>query len=249
MLLDDPKWDRIAALGSEDHATRLVTPDQANEDPLWAPATVRLPPPPRHGRPPKGWDSEAALDLWLHVPAGYKRDGRGRWRYIATGLPVPGARDITLASLYSFPVADDVMLVPVSLARSADELAWCRRVEVGERTVVLDGRAQQVLEVPITEWSARCHAPLGLVAPELAPERLLDLQAVASLAGISYRTAVSYFCRRGEVPPAYRFPEPVARLAGTPVWSDPVVRAWLAARPGHANGGNTTPRHRRRRGG
>jgi hypothetical protein len=140
---------------------------------------------------------------------------------------VPGARDATLATLYSFASEDDVLLVPVDLARGRDELAWCARVAGGERDVVVGRRAQRVFEVPRPQWEARCHAPLGLDAPELMPDRLLSLAGIARLAGVSYQTAASYFSRR-EV----SFPEAVARLAGNPVWSEPVVRSWLTSRPG-----------------
>ena len=120
-----------------------------------------------------------------------------------------------------------MLLVPVDLARGRDELAWCARVAVGERDVVVGRRAQRVFEVPRPQWEARCHAPLGLDAPELMPDRLLSLAGIARLAGVSYQTAASYFSRREA-----SFPEAVARLAGNPVWSEPVVRSWLTSRPG-----------------
>jgi len=227
-LLDDPRWDRIASFGAGTEPS--AGPHYASSQDDRLPTNGRpfkLPAPPRRGRPPKRWDKEAALDLWLHIPPGYVRDARGRWRYEATGTAVPGARDATLATLYSFASEDDVLLVPVDLARGRDELAWCARVAVGERDVVVGRRAQRVLEVPRPQWEARCHAPLGLDAPELMPDRLLSLAGIARLAGVSYQTAASYFSRR-EV----SFPEAVARLAGNPVWSEPVVRSWLTSRPG-----------------
>jgi hypothetical protein len=227
-FLDDPLWERIASFGTgtEPSAGVYYASSEDDHHPTNG-QPFKLPAPPRRGRPPKRWDKEAALDLWLHVPPGYVRDGRGRWRYEATGTAVPGARDATLATLYSFASEDDMLLVPVDLVRGRDELGWCARLAVGERDVVVGRRAQRVFKVPRPQWEARCHAPLGLDAPELMPDRLLSLAGVARLAGVSYQTAASYFSRR-EV----RFPEAVARLAGNPVWSEPVVRSWLTSRPG-----------------
>ena len=206
--------------------------------------TVRRAPPRRPGRPPKTWDEHAARDLFLDTPPGYIRDRRGRWRYEATGLPVPGARDITLDRLYDFPHDGGFVLVPAGLAREKDELDWCRKVDVGERAVVLDGHAREMLEVPLPEWEARQHAPLGLDAPELSPSRLLNLQAVAQLAGVSRATIASYSSRKQT-----GFPEPVARFTSVPVWSEPIIRHWLSTRPGHGGGGGGArqPRPKRRR--
>jgi hypothetical protein len=250
--LDDPRWDDIASGGPAESSPKphsLAGPDE--EGPRGQPRRLRATPP-RLGRPRKHWDREAALDLWLEPVPGYKRDDHGRWRYERTGLPVPGARDITLGTLYNFPVDDGVLLVPVDLAKGADELAWCLKAAVGERPVVMDDRATLVLEVPLGEWAVRCHAPLGLDAPELAPSRLIDLAGVARLAGISYNTALSYFYRRRDVPLGHRFPEPVARVAGRPVWSLPLIRSWLAARPGQGARGpkpQSDARHQATRGG
>ena len=237
-VLDDPRWDRIALLGSQpqtraDDFARVdeTNYDKAAREPAQGPSLHRL------GRPAKHWDPEAALDLWFQAPPGYTRDRRGRWRYEATGSPVPGARDTTLAGLYHFATDGDAVLVPLDLVRTTDELAWCARTKVGERAVLVDGRAQVVCEIPSAQWTARCYAPLGLDAPELAPDRLLDLAGVARLAGVTYPTAASYFSRRERAPVQHRFPEPVARFVGTPVWSAPIVRAWLAARPGQGGGG------------
>jgi len=245
-FLDDPLWERIASFGTgtEPSAGVYYASSEDDHHPTNG-QPFKLPAPPRRGRPPKRWDKEAALDLWLHVPPGYVRDGRGRWRYEATGTAVPGARDATLATLYSFASEDDMLLVPVDLVRGRDELGWCARLAVGERDVVVGRRAQRVFKVPRPQWEARCHAPLGLDAPELMPDRLLSLAGVARLAGVSYQTAASYFSRR-EV----RFPEAVARLAGNPVWSEPVVRSWLTSRPGKGgqSSGDKAGKHPRRGG-
>ena len=91
-FLDDPRWDRIASFGTG--AEPSAGPHNASSEDDHFPTNGRpfkLPAPPRRGRPPRRWDKEAALDLWLHVPPGYVRDVRGRWRYEATGTAVPGA--------------------------------------------------------------------------------------------------------------------------------------------------------------
>ena len=101
--LDDPRWDDIASGGPAESSPKphsLAGPEE--EGPRGQPQRLRATPP-RLGRPPKHWDREAALDLWLEPVPGYKRDDHGRWRYERTGLPVPGARDITLGTLYNFP--------------------------------------------------------------------------------------------------------------------------------------------------
>jgi predicted DNA-binding transcriptional regulator AlpA len=233
-LLDDPRWDRIASLAGTGHLPAEDEPDCKTLKDAATPQPVRLA---RLGRPSKRWDPEAALDLWLHIPAGYKRDRSGRWRYETTGLPVPGACDLTLATLFNFPADDDMVFVPVDLAHTRDELAWCTKVEVGERALVFEGRAQHVFEIPLAEWAARCHAPLGLNAPELAPENLLDMRAVARLVGVSKATVARYFHDRNRTASGHCFPEPVARFGGVPVWSAPVIRFWLASRPGQGAGG------------
>ena len=61
-------------------------------------------------------------------------------RYAATGSAVPGAKDVTLETLYDLARDDDVVLVPVELARSAEELAWCLDVDLGERAVIIGQR-------------------------------------------------------------------------------------------------------------
>jgi hypothetical protein len=235
-ILNDPRWSRIA----DEEEIRELHPDLASPWPSFVIDRVKQPPPRRRGRPPKTWDEDAAVDLprW-HAPPGYSRDRgpSGRWRYAATGSVVPGSKDVTLETLYDLARDDDVVLVPVELARSAEELAWCSHVDLGERAVMIGQRPEIVLEVPMGEWDKRCHVPLGLSAPELALDRLLDFAGVARMAGVLHDTVVSYYTRRAQVPEPYRFPEPVARFGGSPVWSGPIIRAWLSARPGQGTGG------------
>lgn len=160
----------------------------------------------------------------LSVP-GYVRDRRGTWRYAATGGTVPGARDLTLRSLHRFTIGRGHVLVPVDLVRTEAELAWCMAWKHTLTTRVSGGRSVAVLRVPVGEWERRADVPFGLWAPELAVSRLLDISEVARLVGVSSATITAYLSRG-------RMPEPVMRLGRLPVWSRPIIRQWLAARPG-----------------
>jgi predicted DNA-binding transcriptional regulator AlpA len=82
-----------------------------------------------------------------------------------------------------------------------------------------------VLRVPVGEWERRADIPFGLWAPELAAGRLLGIGHVAQLAGVSPATITSYLSRG-------QMPDPVVRIGHTPLWSRPIIRQWLAERPG-----------------
>ncbi|HZQ77549.1 MAG TPA: hypothetical protein VFE55_09480 [Acidimicrobiia bacterium] len=185
---------------------------------------LRRPAPQRVSRRRRA-DPDAVADLPAAVVPGYVRDRRGTWRYAATGRVVPGARDLTLRSLYRFPVDHDRVSVPVDLVRTEPELAWCLAWRHNLTTRLAAGRSITVLHVPVGEWERRCDVPFGLWAPELAATRLLGIGDVARLARVTPATITAYLSR-GRMPP------PVIRLAGTPLWSGPVVRQWLADRPG-----------------
>jgi predicted DNA-binding transcriptional regulator AlpA len=164
-------------------------------------------------------------DLPAAAVAGYARDRRGTWRYEATGESVPGARDLTLRSLYRFPVRRRRLLVPVERVRAEAELAWCMAWKKTLTTVVRAGRLVTVLPVPVEEWERRADVPFGMWAPELSPARLLAVADVARLAGVTPATITAYLSRR-------RMPPPVHRFGNSPVWSRPVIDHWLATRPG-----------------
>jgi predicted DNA-binding transcriptional regulator AlpA len=159
------------------------------------------------------------------VVPGYVRDGRGTWRYAATGRTVAGARDLTLRSLYRFPTQRAQVLVPLDLARTEPELAWCLAWKHTLTTRVDGRRLTTVLRIPAGEWDRRADVPFGLWAPELTAGRLLAISDVARLAGVSPATVTAYLSRR-------RMPAPVTRIGSTPVWSRPVIAQWLASRPG-----------------
>jgi predicted DNA-binding transcriptional regulator AlpA len=77
----------------------------------------------------------------------------------------------------------------------------------------------------VGEWERRADIPVGLWAPELTAGRLLGIADVARLAGVSPATVTAYLARR-------RMPSPVTRVGNSPVWSRPIIRQWLASRPG-----------------
>jgi predicted DNA-binding transcriptional regulator AlpA len=178
------------------------------------------------------------------VPSGYLRDRRGTWRYRATGEAVPGARDLTLKALYRFAADEHSVLVPLSVARTDPALDWCLfwvrsagHLVDAERSRGGRRGTRLAVAVPREAWERRAGRVLGLVAPELMPERLLDTDAVARLCCVRPQTIATYLARG-------QMPEPVARLGNSPLWSRAIVEYWLESRPGQGvNGGR-----RRRRG-
>lgn len=181
----------------------------------------------------------------LVMPPGYRRDSQGRWRYERGGMPVPGARDVTLASLWGGPPRGGRhKRLAIEYVRTCPELAWC--LEVAGVEVSVEGRrpgwpgARRFVLVPVDEWARRARIPLGVSAPELMPDRLVDAAGVARLAGVDRKTIAAYRSR-GLLPPA------VYRVGGSPVWSLPVIVGWLEDRPGQGVGGGRVKRHKRRK--
>lgn len=170
-------------------------------------------------------DREAAADLPAANVARYVRDRRGTWRYAATGRAVPGARDLTLRSLYRVPVHQGHVQVPVDLLRTEAEVHCCLAWKHTLTTRLSGGRSITVVRIPVGEWERRADIPFGLCAPELTASRLPGIEDVARLAGVSPATIAAYLSRR-------RMPEPVMRLGPTPLSSRPIIRQWVAARPG-----------------
>jgi hypothetical protein len=162
----------------------------------------------------------------LSVPPGYKRDRRGTWRYVHDGGAVPGARDVTLATLFPYGRRARVV-VPADEIDVFAALAWC--ASVGERceTVRLIGGRRvhlSAFEVPYQEWEERARVPLGIDAPELAADRLLSVSDVAALLGRVAPSTVTADVARGRLPP------PQVRISGRPAWSAPIVLAAVRAR-------------------
>jgi hypothetical protein len=161
----------------------------------------------------------------LQIPAGYRRDRRGTWRR-GDGTPVPGARDVTLSSRWPYRKRDP-LLVPDDETRMHPELAWCRMVGEPAEMTARHARREVHLaawHVPAEEWDDRDGWPLGVLAPELAPEALLDVAAVAAFIGNLAPSSVTAYLARGQMP------EPQARVAGRPLWSAPVIVSWSRQR-------------------
>jgi hypothetical protein len=157
----------------------------------------------------------------LVVLDGYVLDHRHHWRYAATGLRVPGARHRTLDRLWDFGRYDPV-LVPQQTAAQAAELRWC--AAVGEWDEVrLAGCTVPAWRVDVDDWDDRARYSLGMDAPELAADRLVEVADVARILGVAPSTVTSYLARG-------RLPAPQVRLAGRPAWSLPVLVATLTGR-------------------
>lgn len=172
----------------------------------------------------------------------YERGEDGAWRYTGSQDPVPGAQDMTLSSLYNLPVTRDGagrahVIVPASLARNEPDLAWVLDTNVGPATdhghqrgdtrdpnIPPDG-----LLVPLGVWEEHDRV-VGLWAPELHPDTLLDVAGVARLLGVSEATVRAYRSRG-------LLPEPCGHLMGSPWWTRPVITRWQQTRPGRGAGG------------
>ena len=145
----------------------------------------------------------------------------GVWEYTWGGA-VPGARDVGLQDLYGFEVGSDdagaYVLVPSVLAGSTPELAWC--------VTWWDHRSRpDKIRVPQRAWDSHSKGVLGMSAPELMADRVLDTDGVAALAGMRPRTVANYLSRG-------LMPLPVLRVGGSPVWTAAVIERWLSERPG-----------------
>lgn len=79
---------------------------------------------------------------------------------------------------------------------------------------------------------AQTMAGIRYVEPEarrLRLDELCDLEDFARAAGVSRQTLHTY--RHGSKT-NYRFPEPVAHVGITPVWTKEQAREWIRTRPG-----------------
>jgi hypothetical protein len=173
-------------------------------------------------RPRDEWARPSDLPA-MAVPPGYRRDRRGTWRYELGGDAVPGARDITLDSLWPFGRRSPVV-VPDAAVRVAPELGWCRRCGDADDAVQRGGTAVLVWVVDELDWDERAEWPLGLDAPELAPQRLVDVDGLATALSVAPSTVTSYLARG-------QLPAPQARIGGRPAWSRAVLSRWWMRRP------------------
>lgn len=97
------------------------------------------------------------------------RDASGLWRYTDTGIPVPGARDVTLTERFQpkqvVNAQEQIERVIVSaedIASAPEVLDWCL---VEGTPIELDGELIEVL-VPYELWQERDRIPCELIAPE-----------------------------------------------------------------------------------
>jgi predicted DNA-binding transcriptional regulator AlpA len=154
----------------------------------------------------------------------YFRDAVGTWRYRATQVPVPGARDLLLMDRFA-PArtrSDEhgFALFERPLALTDPDLAWIREeVPHDERQESFPGK----LGVPWSAWEVRACNVVGMQAPELHPQDLLSAEQVAALAGLSTASLMEYV-RREVCPP------PTVRQVRSVLWAKPIVAAWLATR-------------------
>jgi hypothetical protein len=157
----------------------------------------------------------------LVIPPGYCRDRRGTWRYLLDGTAVPGARDATLDTLWPYGrTHGELVTMPAGVVVAA-ELQWVRAV--GERVDVVRRGAGRVEHrtgwtVERVEWDERAAWPLGLEAPELSADRLIDVATLAGWLAITPSTVTAYLSR-GRIPP------PQVRIGGRPAWSLPILAA------------------------
>lgn len=179
---------------------------------------------------------DPAVDLPAPVaPPGYYLDARTVLRYEHDSVPVPGQLRVTLARTWRFERDAAVVRVPAVWSRTRPELAWVERVAGPHGSVRVGGGHLAAHEVPVEVWDAMASHCFEVTAPELTVAQLLTVADVAAVAGLS-PTSVPTFAARGALPP------PTVRVAGSPLWSAPVLGVWLANRrsPGR-------PRRSRRR--
>jgi hypothetical protein len=141
----------------------------------------------------------------------------GIWRY-PWGDEVPGAMDLTLGDLIRIDSQCDCV----------EAIQGFRPLSEAERRW-LGGDASMADQVLVRQRPGyRPHAGdliIGLLAPELHPLTMLTVGEIAEAAEVSKATIDSYRYR------GY-LPEPQAARGRTPLWARPIVRHWLATRPG-----------------
>lgn len=190
----------IAALVAEFDALQAAIADDADADdvPVRAASSIHQQPEPASAP----------------VPAGYRRDRIGRWRRTTGAAFVPGARDITLATVVPHTRGRGVVYVPTAVGR-----VWPVVADLLVRYPVAIAGAAPCFEVDEADWDAGLAATVvGVAAPELAIGFLLDTTAVAAVLNVAPRTVSSYRARN-------RLPAPAGHLCGGPVWTLPAILA------------------------
>ena len=141
----------------------------------------------------------------------YERTRDGEWLY-PWGEPVPGARDVTVGDVLRLGLVHD------GSDTSSEQLT----------TALRDDRlADHDAEQAAVDWSDECFdRVVGMDAPELHVRAMLTIGDIADMMEVAPDTVAAYRYR------GY-LPEPQALIGRTPVWSRPIIRHWLATRPGN----------------
>lgn len=152
----------------------------------------------------------------------YVKSSDGTWEY-EWGGTVPGARDLTLSDVYAFPVTNGsprgpLVIIPIDVWEADLKLSWCAAY-----WDPLNRRAKAI-EVPLHVWQSHDEV-IRMDAPELSALNLIDSVGAAEMAGCTPRSIANYLTRE-------LMPLPVVRLGGSPAWPRPLLRHWLATRPG-----------------
>lgn len=195
---DDAEWPELRRWAPEPSELQLGAPGRPSGT-LFAPDVESV----------DAHTAERIADsLPLHVPAGYIRDLNGVWRY-SWKARVPRAVDLTPARLVQARHHHGVVAIPVWALRGPLE-------PLNERAV-LDGEWGYVDKAL---WSVCRARPLGVIAPELSPEMMFDLQGLAALLGYLPGTVRNMHSKGA-------LPEPQRVLGRTPLWSRPVIEHWM----------------------
>ena len=147
--------------------------------------------------------------------ASYRLDSSSKWRYVADGDCVPGARTLTLEGLWKpRQVNPDSVAFPVEVVRGWPEFRWAT-------SIVTPYGAREVL-VDVGEWELHRDVVAGLIAPELTVAAMVGVNQLASLFHVHPKTVTSYVSR-GYLPAA------TFNRGRSPLWSIPVLTRTLAA--------------------
>jgi hypothetical protein len=145
----------------------------------------------------------------------YTRDREG-WRY-PWGARVPGARDLTLTDLLT-------MSGEASCVKAIE--AFRPLTDAERRWLAGDRRARD--DVVLRRNGPQAHVDdliVTMLAPELHVLTMMTVGDIAQAAGVTKATIDSYRYRGS-------LPAPQVVRGRTPLWSRPIVRRWLASRPG-----------------
>lgn len=165
----------------------------------------------------------------------YQREAGGTWRYTATGLVVPGAKDVTLrdrvpAVQVGGPVHGAVWVSrPLALTEPHMQ-ALLSGLDAPPGSFGLPHPVEglpedtpSVIILSVGFWNEHAGDVIDIDAPELHPGAVLVIDEAARAVGLTSDSLMEYV-RRGT------FPQPPVRLGRTPAWPRPVVQQWISQR-------------------